>query len=177
MKLRVSLILLTAVVLVSGQIIRAQDTTDDAQTVEHLRARLSSLQANEADLKARLQELEFDLRPENIERYFSGVGSTRPEELREMRRRTLQAEKDRILAQLDRLTADRVRLESAVANAEAKAYQQSAYGAAALRSDQDLSAGSLTAMRVLVAIAIMVIALGGLVLVFAKRRQRRMQQQ
>jgi len=76
------------------------------------------------------------LKPENIERSLAGVGSTRPEELRESRRRQLTIERDGVQAQLNTLEAGKQRLETALQNAEILAYQQSA------RPTQMLSASS-----------------------------------
>lgn len=107
---------------------RAQEAQNPAVTAENLRAQLRDVQAQEADLKIRLDQVNWDLKPENIERYFSGVGSTRPEELREQRRRQLQLQKDAIVQQLDLLATSRQRLESAVLTAETQAYQQGMMG-------------------------------------------------
>jgi len=70
--------------------------------------------------------LDESIKPENIERSLAGVGSTRPEELREQRRRQLSIQRDGVLAQLQTIETSRTRLEAAVANAEVLAYQQSA---------------------------------------------------
>ena len=48
-----------------------------------LRAQLTDLQAQQADLQSRLTQLDEDIKPENIERSLAGVGSTHPEDLRE----------------------------------------------------------------------------------------------
>jgi hypothetical protein len=81
------------------------------------------------------------MKPENIERSLAGVGSTRPEELREMRRRQLSIEREGVRAQLKILASSRERLESAIRTAEGQAYQQSADGAAsqALRGQEGIS--------------------------------------
>ena len=97
-----------------------------AESLEKLRAQLLEVQEKEEGLRARAQQLEESLKPENIERSLAGVGSTRPEELRESRRRQLTIERDNVLAQLKILEAGRQRLETAIAQAEALAYQQSA---------------------------------------------------
>ena len=94
--------------------------------VESLRAQLSDAQAKEAELQTRAKQLEEDLKPENIEKYFALNGSTHPEELREQRRRQLEGERDRVRAQLDQLALSRTRLEASIATAEAAAYRQSA---------------------------------------------------
>ncbi len=99
---------------------------DAAETVEKLRAQLLDVQIQEDGLRTRAQELEEALKPENIERSLAGVGSTRPEELREARRRQLTIQRDGVQAQLKTLETSRQRLEAAIANAEALAYQQSA---------------------------------------------------
>ena len=125
MKLRSGLVLVVFVLAfaVSNQ---AQDSGSAAESVERLRAQLFEMQAREADLRARLQELDESIKPENIERSLAGVGSTRPEELREQRRRQLSIQRDGVLAQLQTIETGRTRLETALANAEALAYQQSA---------------------------------------------------
>jgi hypothetical protein len=69
-------------------------------------------------LQARLKQLDEDMRPENIERSLALTGSTRPEDLREQRRRQLEAEKAGVQAQLDLLATSRARLETAIATAE-----------------------------------------------------------
>ena len=74
----------------------------------------------------RAEYLDEALRPENIERSLAGIGSTRPEELRESRRRQLQTQRDGITAQLRTLETSRLRLEAAILDADARAYQQSA---------------------------------------------------
>jgi chromosome segregation ATPase len=104
----------------------AQDTSAARQRVEALRAQLAEAQAKEAELQVRLQQLDEALKPENIERSLALVGSTRPEELREQRRRQLETEKKGVQAQLDQLAQSRARLEGAILTAEGEIYRQSA---------------------------------------------------
>jgi hypothetical protein len=104
----------------------AQEQESAAESAERLKMQLLEVQARESDLRARLQELDESIKPENIERSLAGVGSTRPEELREARRRQLSIQRDGVVAQLQTLETSRTRLETAIANAEALAYQQSA---------------------------------------------------
>jgi hypothetical protein len=99
---------------------------EPAESVEKLRSQLLDVQAQEETLRARAQQLEEALKPENIERSLAGIGSTKPEELRESRRRQLTIERDGVLAQLKLLETSRTRLERSLADAEARAYQQSA---------------------------------------------------
>jgi hypothetical protein len=122
MKFKSGLLLLLVLMFTTS--VQAQESA--AESVERLRMQLLDLQAREEDLKARLQELEESLKPENIERSLAGVGSTRPEELRESRRRQLTIQRDGLVAQLKLLETGRQRLETAIANAEVKAYQESA---------------------------------------------------
>jgi hypothetical protein len=97
-----------------------------AESLEKLRAQLLDVQAKEQELRDREQQLEESLKPENIERSLAGVGSTRPEELREYRRRQLTKERDGVLAQLKVVETSRQRLETAILNAQGRAYQESA---------------------------------------------------
>jgi septal ring factor EnvC (AmiA/AmiB activator) len=71
-------------------------------------------------LEARAEDIEFSLKPENIERSTAGYGTTRPEELREQRRKQLENEKERVRKQLDQLAASRTRLEQAIATSDAE---------------------------------------------------------
>ncbi|HEU4796379.1 MAG TPA: hypothetical protein VFT02_12155, partial [Pyrinomonadaceae bacterium] len=61
-----------------------------------------------------------------IERSLAGIGSTRPEELREARRRQLTIERESVKAQLKLIETTKARLETAIASAEGRAYQESA---------------------------------------------------
>lgn len=96
-----------------------------------LRAQLIELETKQAELQTRLQKLEEDLKPENIAENLAGIGSTRPEDLREQRRRQLEIERNGVKAQLDLLATSRTRLETAIARAETEAYRQSAMPATA----------------------------------------------
>jgi len=104
----------------------AQETTSAAEQVDKLKAQLLEVQGKEEGLRTRLQQLDEAIKPENIEHSLAGVGSTRPEELREARRRQLSIERDGVVAQLKTAETSRTRLEAALANAEVLAYQQSA---------------------------------------------------
>lgn len=171
MKSRLSLTLLGLVVVLCAIRVPAQDAGNAVQ-IENLRAQLRDVTAREADYKIRLDQLNWDLKPENIERYFSGVGSTRPEELREARRRQLQTEKDAIVAQLEQLESSRMRLEGAIQVAETQAYQQGTIGKASL-----LVQRAWGGHRVLVLTGIVLVAalVGMLVLIpLVRARSRRL---
>lgn len=122
MKVKLGFVLLLVLMLTAN--IHAQETA--AESVEKLRTQLFEVKTKEEDLRVRLAQLDEAIKPENIERSLAGVGSTKPEELREARRRQLSVQRDGILAQLKTLETSRLRLETALANAEARAYQESA---------------------------------------------------
>ena len=128
MKSQIYAILLVSLftVLINAQ---AQQPPTAAESVEKLRAQLLEVQSKEADLQARAEQLDEALKPENIERSLAGVGSTKPEELRETRRKQLQIERDGVAAQLKLLETSRLRLEAALRDAETRAYHESAQGA------------------------------------------------
>src|SRR6266576_2967000 len=139
MKIRLSLVLFIALVAASTLGVAAvsaagQDSKADnnsAQGAEDLRAKLLEVKDKESELQSRTRQLDEDLKPENIERSLAGIGSTKPEELREMRRRELSIERDRVQAQLKLVTTSRERLESVIRFAETQAYQESAEGTTA----------------------------------------------
>ena len=90
------------------------------QRAEQLRAQLMDIQTKIADYEATLEQIDFALRPENIEAATAGYGSTRPEATREARRKQLEGEKSRVQVQLKLAETSRSRLEVAVANADSE---------------------------------------------------------
>jgi DNA repair exonuclease SbcCD ATPase subunit len=157
----------------SGTGILAQnDSPDAAQRAENLRTQLQDVQSKEAELQMRVQQLDVELRPESIERYFAAAGSTRPEELREQRRRQLQNEKESALARLDQLAASRTRLESAILTADGEAYQQSAQLSHAVGLSQKLGAKHLSNTVLFAGVLglIILVALVALVALILRRR-------
>src|SRR6185369_6400335 len=88
------------------------------QRAEQLRGQLMDIQGKIADFESRLEQIEFALRPENIDNSTAGYGSTRPEVAREARRKSLESERSRVQAQLKLAETSRSRLEVAVANAD-----------------------------------------------------------
>ena len=118
-----------AVFLFSVALITQAQTTQERAA--RLHAQLAEVQDNQIELQSRLDVLNEQLKPENIEKGFAGVGSTKPEDLRELRRRQLETEKTAIEKQLAIVIDGRVKLEAAIAQADALAYQQSALSAPA----------------------------------------------
>lgn len=143
MKLQFALLL----ILLSFVVVNGQEATSAAETVDRIKLQLLDLQAKEEELKYRKVELDEAVKPDNIARSLAGVGSTRPEELREARRRQLTIERDSVVAQLRILENTRTRLEASLAEAQGRAYQESARQSAA--PTQALRAQSRTSTRYL----------------------------
>jgi chromosome segregation ATPase len=91
----------------------------EEQRVESLQKELADIGARETSLQNRLDEIEPQLRSDQIEQARAGVGSMRPEEDREAMRQRLANEKRRIQNQLDQLQQNRVRIQSSISSAEA----------------------------------------------------------
>lgn len=89
------------------------------QRAESLRIQQIDVESKLADLQVRLEQTEYMLKPENIER-ASGFGTVHPEEAREARKRQLESEKKSTQAQIRILETSRTRLETAVSTADAE---------------------------------------------------------
>lgn len=167
MKFAKTLILLFAVLTPLAAVAGAEDKPDAAQTVDALRVQLLEAQAKEAELEGRAKQLDEDLKPENIARALAGIGSTKPEGLRETRRRQLTIERDSVRAQLKLVANSRERLETVIKTAEGQAYLQSADSA--MRNQATLSGGlfALKGLLILAAVAAL-----SLILVLAFRAVR-----
>ena len=160
MRRALSLFLFLVLVPMFAAQVVAQDAANAAPTVDTLRLQLLDAQAKEAELQARERQLDEDLKPENIEHSLAGVGSTRPEELRESRRRQLTIERDGVRAQLKLVTTSRERLESVIRTAETQAYQQSYLNQAVAGTGSwsfGWVVGTLVALGELLGIAVLVI--------------------
>jgi len=90
------------------------------QRAEQIRGQLMDIQGKIADFEARLEQIDYALRPENIDAATQGYGSTRPEVARDTRRKQLESERGRVQAQLKLAETSRARLEAAVVNADAE---------------------------------------------------------
>ena len=87
--------------------------TQEEQRAENLEEQLFSIAKEEANLQTRLEEVNEQLRPENIDR-MTVMGSTRPEEVRESTRRKLTNQQMRIQAQIQVLLQSRARIQSSI---------------------------------------------------------------
>jgi predicted nucleic acid-binding Zn-ribbon protein len=110
-----------ALILVAVSSAWAQDATAVDQRIEALRAQLRDVTDKETQLQAREQQLDEELKPENIEHSLSGVGTTDASALRDQRRQQLEREKAGVEEQLQSLTASRTHLEASIESAEAEA--------------------------------------------------------
>lgn len=88
------------------------------QRAETFRVQLRDVQQKESDIQGQLDQIEYALQPENIERAVGMMGTTHPEEVRDQRRRQLEAQRTKLKAQYDQLEQSRVRLEAAIATAD-----------------------------------------------------------
>ena len=90
------------------------------QRAEQLRSQLVDVQTKIADLNSRLDQVEYMLKPENIDRATQGIGTVHPEEARESRKRQLENEKARLQAQISILDTSKTRLEQAISTADSE---------------------------------------------------------
>ena len=88
------------------------------QRSSQLRTELRDVQGKKADLEAHLEQVEYDLKPENIERSVAGYGTTRPEELRAQRQKSLENDRTRTRQQIDQLTGSESRIQQAIATSD-----------------------------------------------------------
>lgn len=88
------------------------------ERAQSLRKQLYDLIERESAVKTRLEQLEFDLRPEMIDRQVAFAGTLRPEELREMRRKNLDVEKRNLQSLLVEIQSTRTNLETNVTRAD-----------------------------------------------------------
>ena len=88
------------------------------QRSSQLRTELRDVQAKKLDLESHLIQVEYDLKPENIERAAAGYGTTRPEELRAQRQKQLESDRTRTRQQIDQLTSSEGRIQQAIATSD-----------------------------------------------------------
>ena len=88
------------------------------QRAETFRTQLRDVQAKETDLQLQLDQLDYALLPEQIERSVATYGTTHPEVAREQRKKQLENNRLKVKAQFDQLEQSRVRLEAAISTAD-----------------------------------------------------------
>ena len=87
----------------------------EEQRAEGLQVRLRENLERQFAVQTRMDQVDNQLKPENLERMFIGVGLLRPEEARDTVRRRLGLEKQGLLGQLELLRQERNRFQSALA--------------------------------------------------------------
>jgi hypothetical protein len=92
--------------------------TKAEQRAESLRKQLYEMVEKEASVRTRLEQISFDARPEMIERSTAFSGSLRPEELRDQRKKSLEAEKRNLESLLTQIQTSRASLEENVQKAD-----------------------------------------------------------
>ncbi|QQS33439.1 MAG: hypothetical protein IPM50_02340 [Acidobacteriota bacterium] len=88
------------------------------QRSDSLRKQLFEMIEKENTIKTRLEQIEYDARPDVVERSVQIAGSMRPEEVREARRRSLAAEKTNLQVLLTEIQSTRGNLAAALQRAD-----------------------------------------------------------
>ena len=86
---------------------------------EAFRKQLADVIERENALRTKIEQLDYQMRPEVVQSETSTIGSLRPEDVRDSRRKMLENEKTRANDQLNTVMESRTRLESAIVNADA----------------------------------------------------------
>ncbi|MFY9619116.1 MAG: hypothetical protein WAQ99_04830 [Pyrinomonadaceae bacterium] len=168
MRSGIKLAVLCTALLFTSQL-AAQDAT---ARLDRLRQELAEIQMKETELRARLEQLNEAIKPENIERSLAGVGSTRPEELREHRRKTLTIERDSVAKQLQRYEERRMTLEAAIATAETEAYHRSAQPSSRPSTQMFVSASAEPSqLWIALPVGLAVLLVGGAAVIVIVRRR------
>ena len=107
-----------------GQAARLLDLEALARAEERadvLRTKLFDIQTQEFDLQGRIDDLDYRMTPDSIQRVLSLADSVRPmDERRNALRTRLENEKARVNKQLDYLASWRERIEAAISRADAE---------------------------------------------------------
>ena len=93
--------------------------TKSEQRSESLRKQRFDLIEKENTIRTRIDQIDVESRPEMIERSVATVGSLRPEELREARRKSLESEKRNLQNLLTEVVSTRTRLDGDLLRSDA----------------------------------------------------------
>jgi hypothetical protein len=88
------------------------------ERADSLRDQFFKMIEKENSITARVEQIDFDSRPEIIERTLQLAGSMRPEEIRENRRKSLAAEKANLQVLLTQVQATRSGLDASLRRAD-----------------------------------------------------------
>ena len=93
--------------------------TKAEQRSESLRKQLFEMMEKETTIRTRIDSLDYDLRPEAIERVTAITGSLRPEEIRTNRKKSLESEKANLQKLLVEIDRNKASLEISLQRADA----------------------------------------------------------
>jgi len=93
--------------------------TKAEQRSESLRKQRFDLIDKENSIRTRLDQIDIDIRPESIEKNVAMMGTLRPEEIREARRKSLDAERRNLQNLLNDVVAARAALDADVQRSDA----------------------------------------------------------
>jgi len=85
---------------------------------EGLRKQLFEMVEKENTVKTRMEQIEYEMRPEMIERQVQMAGTLRPEEIRDSKRKMLESERTNLEGLLTSIQSNRANLEATVYRAE-----------------------------------------------------------
>lgn len=88
------------------------------QRAESLRQKLFDLSEKETNIRARLDQIEYESSEEVINRSVALAGGLRPEVLREQRRKALESEKANLTNLLNQIQSNKVNLEDNISKAD-----------------------------------------------------------
>lgn len=88
------------------------------QRSESLRKQSFEIMEKENGITSRLEQIEIEMRPEMIQRSLQLMGSMKPEEVREARRKSLISERTNLQGLITEIQATRARLTSSLQSAE-----------------------------------------------------------
>ena len=100
----------------------AQDTSNPNDKIINLKQQLLEIESAETASRIRLEELNEQLKRQNIEWALAGIGSVHPEDLRDYRRKLVTIERDGLTAHLDLLEEIRARINAEIAAAQFAEY-------------------------------------------------------
>jgi hypothetical protein len=88
------------------------------QRAEGLRRQLLEMTEKETSYRTRMMQLDDDMRPDSIDRSLGGIGTTRTQDLRDLRRRQLDNERRGVEILVGQASTNRARLEDDVKQAD-----------------------------------------------------------
>jgi hypothetical protein len=93
--------------------------TKAEQRSESIRKQRFELVEKENTMRSRIDQIDLELRPESIDRNVALIGSLRPEELREARRKSLESEKRNLQNLINEIATTRARLDNDLLRSDA----------------------------------------------------------